>query len=84
MTVALRWPKCVPLPIRLLAGEIDGYRYAEPNAEGKKMLIVLILLLLLFGGGGGYYGYNTWGPGGGIGVVLVVILILFLFGRGRL
>jgi hypothetical protein len=29
-------------------------------------LVLIIILLLLFGGGGGYYGYNRYGPAGGI------------------
>ena len=49
-------------------------------------LLLIILLVLLLGGGGGYYGYSTYGAGGGIGIlgaVLIVALVVFLFGRGR-
>ena len=30
------------------------------------LILLIILVLLLFGGG--YYGYNTWGPTGGISI----------------
>jgi hypothetical protein len=49
-------------------------------------LIWIILILLLVGGGGGWYGYNTWGAGGGIGILGVVLLIFvlyFVFGHLR-
>lgn len=49
------------------------------------MLILIIILLLLFGGGGGYYGYNSYGPAGGIVPILIVILVVWLsLGRGGL
>jgi len=50
------------------------------------VILLLIILLLVFGGGGGYYGYRTWGPGGGIGVggvVLIILVLLYLFGGLR-
>ncbi len=48
------------------------------------MILVIILVLLLFGGGGGYYGYNHYGPLGGMGPLLLVILVVWLLvGRGR-
>jgi hypothetical protein len=61
-------------------------------SQGKKeismsLIVLIIILLLLFGGGGGYYGYRTWGPGGGIGivgVVLIILVLLYLFGGLRL
>jgi hypothetical protein len=31
------------------------------------LILLLIVLLLVFGGGGGYYGYRSWGYGGGAG-----------------
>lgn len=42
------------------------------------MLLVLILVLLLFGGGGGYYGYNQYGPVGGLMPVLLVLIVIAL------
>ena len=49
------------------------------------MLILIIILLLLFGGGGGYYGYNSYGPAGGIvPLILVALVIWLLLGRGGL
>ena len=50
------------------------------------MLLLIIVLFLIFGCGGGYYGYQNWGPQGGIGIggILLLLLVLFLFfGRGR-
>ena len=49
------------------------------------MLLLIILLVLLFGGGGGYYGYRSYGFGGGLAPILVVNLIVYLLvGRGGL
>ena len=51
------------------------------------LIVLIIILLLVFGGGGGYYGYRTWGPGGGIGIVgavVIILVLLYLFGGLRL
>ena len=48
------------------------------------MLLLIIILLLLFGGGG-YWGFQRWGPPGGIGIgglVLLILVLYLLFGGG--
>lgn len=48
-------------------------------------MLLIIILVLLFGGGGGYYGYNAYGPAGGIVPLILVILVVWLLvGRGGL
>jgi Protein of unknown function (DUF3309) len=50
------------------------------------MLFIILILLLLFGFGGSYWGYNNYGPGGGIGifgVILIIFLLLYFFGGLR-
>ena len=42
------------------------------------MVLLISLVVLLLCDGGGYWGYNTYGPGGGLGIVGVVLLILVL------
>ena len=47
------------------------------------MLILLILLLLLFGGG--FWGYRSYGPGGGLGiggVILIILIVWLVLGGG--
>ena len=45
-------------------------------------LILLIVVLLLLFGGGGYYGYNNYGPFGGIvPAIILVFILLWLIGR---
>ena len=39
------------------------------------MLLLIIVLVLLFGGGGGYYGYNSYGPVGGLVPIILVVLV---------
>jgi hypothetical protein len=42
------------------------------------MIILIILIILLFGGG--WFGFNQWGPRGGIslGTLLLIVLIIYL------
>ena len=47
-------------------------------------LILIILLVLLLGGG--FWGYRTYGPGGGlawVGIIQLIILVLYLTGHLR-
>ena len=49
------------------------------------MLLLIILLILIFGLGGPYYGYNNYGPTGGLVPLIILVVILFLiFGGGGL
>jgi hypothetical protein len=47
------------------------------------MLLLILVLLLVFGFGGGYYGYNNYGPRGGIGIfgaVILIVIVLYFIG----
>jgi hypothetical protein len=41
------------------------------------MLILIVLLLVLFGGG--FWGYQSYGPPGGLGIGGIVLLILVFY-----
>jgi len=45
--------------------------------KGVLMLILIVLLLVLFGGG--FWGYQSYGPPGGLGIGGIVLLILVFY-----